>query len=135
MCLIQDPCYWSNAYVDLFGWPHDANLVLNVLISVLSKREVLPDVLYLQNDNTARENKNQYVLGFLALLVEVAVFKEVRMFVYCVYCRLDCLWHQLATCLSMNVDSSELFDGRTYSRGHRPGVQLLFLVSQTELGV
>ena len=71
--------YGAYAYVDLFGWPHDANLVINVLINVLSKREVLPDVLYLQLDNTARENKNQYVLGFLALLVEVAIFKEVRL--------------------------------------------------------
>ena len=69
--------YGVSAYIDLFGWLHDANLVLNVLMSVISKREVIPDVLYLQLDNTARENKNQYVMGFLALLVELGVFKEV----------------------------------------------------------
>lgn len=72
------------AFIDLFGWPHDANLVLNVLLRVVSKREALPDVLYLQLDNTARENKNQYVMGFLALLVEMNVFKEVRhLFSHC----------------------------------------------------
>ena len=69
--------YGGSAFIDLFGWPHDANLVLNVLMNVVNKREVLPDVLYLQLDNTARENKNQYVMGFLALLVEIGIFKEV----------------------------------------------------------
>lgn len=70
--------YGGYAFVDLFGWPHDANLVLNVLLSVVSKCEALPDVLYLQLDNTARENKSQHVMAFLALLVEMKVFKEVR---------------------------------------------------------
>ena len=59
--------------ISMAAWPHDANLVLSVLMNVIKKREVLPDVL----DNTARENKNQYVLGFLALLMEMRVFKEV----------------------------------------------------------
>ena len=72
--------YRGYAFIDLFGWPHDANLVLNVLLSVVSKPEALPetDVLYLQLDNTARENKNQYVMAFLALLVEMKIFKEVK---------------------------------------------------------
>ena len=58
--------------------------MLNVLLRVVSKREALPDVLYLQLDNTARENKNQYVMAFLALLVAMNVFKEVRhLFSHC----------------------------------------------------
>ena len=40
-------------------------------------REFLPEVLYLQLDNTARENKNKYCLAFLALLVEEWIFSEV----------------------------------------------------------
>ena len=80
--------YGGSVFIDLFGWPHDANLVLNVLMNTISKREVLPDVLYLQLDNTARENKNQYVMGFLALLVEIGVFKEVSSLLY--------LWNDLA---------------------------------------
>lgn len=46
-------------------------------IDVILKRERLPPVLYLQLDNTARENKNKYVMAFLAYLVQAGVFKEV----------------------------------------------------------
>ena len=54
------------------------NIVLNILVELLMKmREFLPDVLFLQLDNTARENKNKYVLAFLALLVEEGIFSEV----------------------------------------------------------
>ena len=66
--------YRGHSFVDLHGWHHDANLVLNILLDVLSQRDFLPDVLYLQLDNTARENKNQFVLAFLPIL---AIFKEV----------------------------------------------------------
>ena len=72
--------YGASAFIDLYGWPHDANLVLSVLVNVISRCELLPDVLYLQLDNTARENKNQYVMGFLALLVEMGVFEEISSF-------------------------------------------------------
>lgn len=66
-----------HCYIDLLTWPHDANLVINVLVDVILKRERLPPVLYLQLDNTARENKNKYVMAFLAYLVQAGVFKEV----------------------------------------------------------
>ena len=64
-------------YLDLLTWPHDANLMINVLVDVLLKRDALPPVLYLQLDNTARENKNQYVMAFLAYLVQAGIFSEV----------------------------------------------------------
>ena len=69
--------YGVHCYIDLLTWPHDANLVINVLVDVILKRQRLPPVLYLQLDNTARENKNQYVMAFLAYLVQAGVFKEV----------------------------------------------------------
>jgi hypothetical protein len=37
----------------------------------------LPDVLYLQLDNTTRQNKGQFLMGFLALLVENGVFERI----------------------------------------------------------
>ena len=68
----------SYAFIDLHLWPHDSNLTINVLLNILfSQREELPDVLYIQLDNCYRENKNQFVIGFLALLVQCGVFKEV----------------------------------------------------------
>ena len=68
----------SYAFVDLLTWPHDSNLSINILLSILLQEKAnLPTILYLQLDNCYRENKNQYVFGFLALLVHLDVFKEV----------------------------------------------------------
>ena len=69
--------YGVYCYIDLLTWPHDANLMINVLVDVLLKRDALAPVLYLQLDNTARENKNQYVMAFLAYLVQEGIFSEV----------------------------------------------------------
>ena len=69
--------YGTNVFLDVHTWPHDANLVLNILMELLKMREFLPEVLYLQLDNTARENKNKFCLAFLALLVEEGIFSEV----------------------------------------------------------
>ncbi len=38
--------------------------------------QMVPENLYIQMDNTARENKNRYVLAFCALLVELNIFKK-----------------------------------------------------------
>lgn len=65
-------------YFDLFQYPHDANLTINILLLELqSMGEDLPDTLYLQMDNCWRENKNQFVLNFLALLVKLDIFVKV----------------------------------------------------------
>ena len=69
--------YGVYGYIDFLTWPHDADLMINVLVDVLLKREALAPVLYLQLDNTARENKNQYVMAFLAYLVQAGIFSEV----------------------------------------------------------
>ena len=88
-------------YLDFQQWPHDPNLTCNLLIKVytmyfsnhttylflqviskyfskLSKtHKPLPKKLFLQLDNTARENKNRCVLAFLSLLVHYGIFDEV----------------------------------------------------------
>lgn len=72
---------YAYAFVDLLQWPHDSNLTITLLINVLSLFVVdhtLPEILYLQLDNTSRENKNQYVFGFCAILVELKIFKKVQ---------------------------------------------------------
>lgn len=62
---------------DLFQWPHDSNLTMNVLLRILERCDYIPDVLYLQMDNCSRENKNQFVFVFLAILVKLDVFRKV----------------------------------------------------------
>ena len=66
-------------FVDLVQYPHDSNLTLTVIINVLTdfaRSNPLPEVLYLQMDNTSRENKNRFVLTFCAALVELQIFKK-----------------------------------------------------------
>ena len=68
-------------FFDLFQWPHDSNLTMNVIISVLkliNDRFGLPPVLYLQLDNCWRENKNKHVFTLLSLLVEWSIFDKVK---------------------------------------------------------
>ena len=66
-------------YFDLFQYPHDPNLTINSLLFELqSMGEDLPDTLCLQMDNCWRENENQVVLNFLAVLVMLDIFVKVN---------------------------------------------------------
>jgi hypothetical protein len=60
----------------------DPNWTIDSLYRALKREEEeraegLPEVLYLQMDNCARENKNTYLLTYCAWLVERGVFKEI----------------------------------------------------------
>lgn len=74
------------SFFDFLQWPHDSNMTISILLAVLvkvqAKMETLPDVLYLQLDNTSRENKNKYVFSFLSLLVQLKIFKKVYLRIY-----------------------------------------------------
>ena len=78
--LIHD--YGGLGYIDLLQWPHDSNLMLTVLLDAiqrrLQQRSYFPSKLFIQLDNTCRENKNQFVLTFLAVVVQLGLFKEVQ---------------------------------------------------------
>jgi hypothetical protein len=80
------------AFVDLLEYPHDSNLTITILMKVLhqyiTNHSQLPETLYLQMDNTSRENKNRFVFGFCSILVELKIFKKVR---------LSCMLHVLFT--------------------------------------
>ncbi len=69
----------SFAFFDVFEFPNDSNLTCNILLKILElHKESLPPVLYVQMDNCAGQNKNRYVLAFLSLLVELGIFKKVK---------------------------------------------------------
>ena len=55
---------------------------VSLLLARWCEQYELPPVLYLQLDNCVKENKNQYILWLLALLVELKIFEKVK-FVYC----------------------------------------------------
>ena len=66
---------------DYYHWPHDPNLTASVLLCMLARwcqRYQLPPVLYVQLDNCVKENKNQYILWLLSLLVELKIFEKVK---------------------------------------------------------
>ena len=65
------------AFIDVQQWGHDSNFTINILLRTLRRMDHIPDVLCLQMDNCWRENKNQFVIIFLAVLVKHKVFKKV----------------------------------------------------------
>ena len=79
--LVHTDSSWGKqvlAFVDLYQYPHDSNLTINILIRTLNELEKpLPPVLYLQLDNCFRENKNKFVMAFCALLVKFKFFSKV----------------------------------------------------------
>ena len=58
---------------------NDPNLTITILHKVLHSWDgLLSLILYLQLDNTATENKNSSVFGYLSMLVHQHVFKKVK---------------------------------------------------------
>jgi len=59
-------------FVDINQFPHDVNLVITVLLKTLIKKTAENSgSLHLQFDNTAKENKNKYMLAFCAVLIDI----------------------------------------------------------------
>ena len=63
-------------------WRHDPNLTISFLwihIYRIIQERGQYDILYLNADNCARENKNRWMMCFLALLVFRQYFKEIEL--------------------------------------------------------
>ena len=66
------------AFYDICQWPQDTNITIHALLNVLLDfTEHMPEILYLQLDNAGNQNKNKYLLGFCAFLIEKRIFKKV----------------------------------------------------------
>uniref|UniRef100_A0A1X7UA55 DUF7869 domain-containing protein n=1 Tax=Amphimedon queenslandica TaxID=400682 RepID=A0A1X7UA55_AMPQE len=70
------------AFLNIMEYPHDLNLVIQVIIienskKVSEKESRLPEVLYLQFNNCFKKNKNKYIFTFCSLLILKGVFKKV----------------------------------------------------------
>ena len=92
---------WGTTIViDCGQFHHDSNLTIEILLPVFEKfkvhncgrravllysyiylQEKLPPCLYIQMDNTCPDNKNKYVITFIALLVEAGIFKKVSVYI------------------------------------------------------
>ena len=60
---------------------HGTNVVTEclhrILMDIVAKETKLPPVLFLQVDNTTKQNKNQFLLGYAGCLVRWGLFKKV----------------------------------------------------------
>ena len=68
-------------YYDLLQYQHTVNITIDVLLKVLTEvhtsLKYIPEILYLWLDNCWKENKNKFLFGFCALLVNLKVLKKV----------------------------------------------------------
>ncbi|XP_022100770.1 uncharacterized protein LOC110984676 isoform X3 [Acanthaster planci] len=96
-------------YLDHKEVPHDSNLTLHCLLQTLMRhQEKLGKTLFLQLDNCFRENKNRYVIGFAALLVELDIFEEVTMhFLPVGHTHEDV--DQLFSCISSKIQRTNIY--------------------------
>lgn len=78
-CLVFNRQLTANVFLNYPNIHNDSNLTIHVIQHILNTWEgVLPPVLYLQLDNTARENKNKFVMAYLNMLVYTGVFRKVK---------------------------------------------------------
>jgi hypothetical protein len=78
-CLVINRTLRSHVYLNYPNVHNDSNLTIHVIQHVLNGWEgELPPVLYLQLDNTSRENKNKFTMAYLNMLVEKGVFKKIK---------------------------------------------------------
>ena len=61
----------------LAGHQFDSHMYFASTVLEVSRQKMLPKRLLIQMDNCLHKNKNKY-LGFLAYLVQLEVFSEVR---------------------------------------------------------
>ena len=76
VCLLYSQEIKPQLYLTYPNIHNDPNLKVTITQRVLqSWPGILPHILYVQLDNTARENKNSTVFGYLSMLVEKGIFK------------------------------------------------------------
>lgn len=73
--------YRAFGFTYLKNIKHGTNIVIeclhHVFVDYWKNRGYIPSVIYLQMDNTSKQNKNKYMLGFLACLVAWGVCRQV----------------------------------------------------------
>lgn len=79
----------SFVYLQYGQYSCNSNQTITVLVKSLQEISPLPDVVYIQMDNCSGQNKNKYVLAFLAHLVQSGIFRKVKL--HACYCCIHCL--------------------------------------------
>jgi len=78
-CLVINGTLKSKVFLNYPNIHNDSNLTVHAIQHILNTWEgPLPPVLYVQLDNTSRENKNKYTMAYLNMLVEKGIFKKIK---------------------------------------------------------
>jgi hypothetical protein len=81
-CLVFHKEIFSRVFLNYPTLRNDGNLTITILQRVFhewsSRAGGLPPILYLQLDNTARENKNNLLFSYLHMLIQKKVFKKIK---------------------------------------------------------
>ena len=105
-CLIYSAHMTFRIFLNYPNVRNDANLTITILQTIL--REFpgpLPPTLYLQLDNTARENKNNLLMAYLGYLVHTRVFRKIKLGFLLVghtHDRIDQMFSRLSVKLNKN---------------------------------
>lgn len=78
-CLVFNGTLQPKVFTNFPNIANDANLTIHIIQHIINSWEdELPYKLYLQMDNTSRENKNSLLFSYLNMLVEKRIFRKVR---------------------------------------------------------
>ena len=78
-CLVINGTLKSKVFLNYPNIHNDSNLTIHAVQHVLNTWEgPLPPVLYVQLDNTSRENKNKFTMAYFNMLVEKGIFKKIK---------------------------------------------------------
>ena len=78
-CLAYNGSFRPHVFITYLNTHNDPNLTITVIQRVLMCwGHPFPPILYIQLDNTARENKNSTIFGYLSMLVNQGLFRKVK---------------------------------------------------------
>ena len=78
-CLLYRHTIREQAFLTYPNMHNNPNLTVTVMQRVLQTwKGLLPPILYVQLDNTARENKNSTMFGYLSMLVDMGIFEKIK---------------------------------------------------------
>ena len=82
-CLVFHATLHSRVFLNYPSLHNDGNLVVTIMQRIFNEWEKklggLPPVLYLQLDNTSRENKNNLLFTYLHMLLVKKVFRKIKL--------------------------------------------------------
>jgi hypothetical protein len=127
-CMVHGIGTWAYVYHDSVRQGNNVtcDVLFRTLAAIEAAGRTLPDVLYLQLDNTVKQNKSKFLMSYLAWLVETGVFKRIIVSFLPVghtHEDIDQLFSRIAVCLRRTDARSRMELGGVITRAyHKEGL-------------